>query len=271
MRGWTLPRHWRKPRRWAMPRPTRPSTSKASTRRTSSRCWRPTPSACRVNFADVQVRRHHHPAAAGRGLRRTAGLPHQAAGPWRGGAKSGIELRVQPALLPATHLMAQVERLDERHPGARRRIGRDDVLRRRSGRRADGLGRDRRPGGRGPARWHARRAARAAPGLPGPCPAPPAGAAARGRVHAAPPARARALAISDMASGGPHFWLRQGRAGGAPGMDGRPGPDATAHQVLVQTAEKRPRVLSTSPCMCCRPWPEVAGPCVQWRVELLEG
>jgi homoserine dehydrogenase len=77
----------------------------------------------------------------------------------------GIELRVHPTLIPTTP-DRQRRRRDERGAGAGRRGRHLAVLRQGRRRRADRLGRDRRPGRRDPPGHRRPVLARAAPGLP---------------------------------------------------------------------------------------------------------
>ena len=66
-------------RRWAMPRPIRPSTSKASTPRTSSPSCARSPSASRCSSSKAYVEGIAQAAGGRHPLRRAARLPHQAA------------------------------------------------------------------------------------------------------------------------------------------------------------------------------------------------
>ena len=134
---------------WAMPRQIRPSTSKASTRRTRSRCWQPMRLACRC-VLPMRRWRASPACRAGRGLCRATGLRIKLLGVARRrkeGDADGVELRVQPALVPAHAFAGQVNGSMNAGDGEGRCCGRDDVLWRGRRVRANRIGRDCRPGG----------------------------------------------------------------------------------------------------------------------------
>ena len=106
--------------RWATRRPTRPSTSRASTPRTSSPSWRRSPSASRCSSTRrytegiSKLTREDIRYAEELGYRiKLLGITKRTA--------DGIELRVHPTLIPARSADRQRRRRDERHPGEGRR------------------------------------------------------------------------------------------------------------------------------------------------------
>ena len=99
---------WRRRRSWAMPRPIRASTSTASTPRTSSRCWRRSPSAARsisracMSRASATSRRSTSNSREELGYRiKLLGLARLTG--------DGLEQRVHPCMVPKATPIAHVE------------------------------------------------------------------------------------------------------------------------------------------------------------------
>ncbi len=105
--------------------------------------------------------------------------------------EEGVELRVHPTLVPASRLIANVEGAMNAVLVHGRRRGRHAVLRQGRRRRADRLGRDRRPGGRDAPAYGRSGPSRAAPGVPAGRAVQRAGAADRGSHQLLLPAHAR--------------------------------------------------------------------------------
>ena len=161
----TSGRCWPRRSASATPRPTRPSTSTASTPPTSPRSLARSPSACRCSSTRRMSKAS--PTCSGRHpYAEQLGYRIKLLGITQAHSASGIELRVHPTLVPIAAPDRQRRRRDERGAGQGRRRRNDALLRQGRGRRADRLGGDRRPGRHRPACHRRSRPPRAAPRVP---------------------------------------------------------------------------------------------------------
>ena len=109
-KGWTFDvRAQRRRSAWATPRPTHLRHRRAWTPRTRPPSCRPSPSASRCSSTRPTWKASPSCGARRHQLRRTTGLPHQAAGHHQAAPTQGRGAARAPDLVPAKRLIANVE------------------------------------------------------------------------------------------------------------------------------------------------------------------